>query len=70
MNFLLHINLVYKKTNLGKPLPFEAIDLYLYNEKAFCTVFVTDVKRMHFWLFALAKRLYSMKDQSEYYDVE
>ena len=42
----------------------------LYNKQANCTVFLTNLKRMHFWLFALAKRLYELKGQSEDYVIQ
>ena len=64
MNSLLPIDL-HKKTSAKKLIPFEELDMSLYDKQANCTVFLTNVKRMHFWLFALAKRLYELKGQSE-----
>ena len=54
-----------QKTSAKKLILSEELDLPLYNKQANCTVFLTNVKRMHFWLFALAKRLYELKGQSE-----
>lgn len=59
-----------QKTNAKKLIPFEELDMSLYNKQANCTVFLTNVKRMHFWLFALAKRLYESKGQSDDYVVQ
>ena len=59
-----------QKTNAKKLIPFEELDMSLYNKQANCTVFLTSVKRMHFWLFALASRLYEHKGQKEEYVVQ
>ena len=46
-------------------LPYEKIDYSLYKEAANCVVFVTTVKRMPFWIYALAKTLREKEANTE-----
>lgn len=48
-----------QKTNSGKLIPYESIDLYLYKRQANCTCFVTSHLRIHSWIVAIGEGLAS-----------
>ena len=45
------------KTNSGKVIPFEAIDLNRYKRQASCTCFVTSHTRIRGWIVAIGEGL-------------
>ena len=47
-----------QRTNTGKTIPFEEIDMSLYKTNANCVCFITSNSRIHAWISAIAEVIY------------